>query len=742
MNKYIKKIVFNPNYYCFFILFLLSLVFFNTGGVLKRITGIIFFSGYIFFTGYIFFERFISKIIEIKMWIGSLLGMFISLSLLGLITSIFLYSVGFHNWALILIFVIHFLGILFLFRFPRKRIDFFKKYLQNEKSDFFNLKKDYTFLCLIVLYFLLVGIGFYLLADSETQEVIQSPWQTIVPTFIYIFFIATVLLGLLFYYKKIPISFVIFLAIVHSLLLHSFLPLSHELIYGADQWRHGANEARFLQGEGFLKPVLSSDTHLSFIERFDFGLVSYGQLWSLIVLFASFFGNTILFLNRWFIAILWSIIFPILLYFLATSIGWSEKKIKFLILSSFLPFTWIAGGSLTLPNSLGFLWWLILLSLLILRIKNPLSKKFLYMVVAGFVTALFSYSLYALLFGGMWFLVEVILKTENSFSLYKKNIARFVAANLVAFSIPLLEIVAAFSRFNLQHSWAQEFKQLLGNFFAIYLAFGPRPHDIDRGNIIFNQTPLAAFVPNLFSISRIWLVFFMLIFFLLIGIGIMRALKNKSLINSFLAWGALSITFMYSIARYALEGSQVLSRRLEHIVAFFWIIFFVQGTSYIYNLLFIHSVRFRRFIAILGIFFLGCAIAASYSLGPDVRTVSTSEYEAVKYIWQSEKKEVSHCVIADTYPLLALEFISEKKIIGGGFPIDQNFAQAELEKLFLEMQKNSNEELWNKALEIAKTKRCWLIVTKANFKNTSYSLGYQKDFISFGNVLIWRYNRQ
>ena len=45
-------------------------------------------------------------------------------------------------------------------------------------------------------------------------------------------------------------------------------------------------------------------------------------------------------------------------------------------------------------------------------------------------------------------------------------------------------------------------KQFIGNLLGWYVAAGPRPHDILTGNILFNQVPSYAFVPNLF-IERI-----------------------------------------------------------------------------------------------------------------------------------------------------------------------------------------------------------------------------------------------
>ena len=71
--------------------------------------------------------------------------------------------------------------------------------------------------------------------------------------------------------------------------------------------------------------------------------------------------------------------------------------------------------------------------------------------------------------------------------------AGFVATVLF---IPLLEIISGYSHFDRGVNFLTQIKQFIGNFTAYYLASGPRPHDIAVGNIIFNQTPAYAFVPN------------------------------------------------------------------------------------------------------------------------------------------------------------------------------------------------------------------------------------------------------
>jgi hypothetical protein len=147
-------------------------------------------------------------------------------------------------------------------------------------------------------------------------------------------------------------------------------------------------------------------------------------------------------------------------------------------------------------------------------------------------------------------------------------------------------------------------------------------------------------------------------------------------------------------------------------------------------------------VACGAIIVLSFAMSISYSLGPDTRAVSMDEFNAMEYVWYVEKESLATppCVIADTFPLLALEGISSKYIIGGGFPINQYFAQPEREALLQEMLKNPREEIWRQALDITKTNTCWLVVHTKDFHSNSFFNQHQLDVVEFGSVLAWKYS--
>jgi ssDNA-binding Zn-finger/Zn-ribbon topoisomerase 1 len=151
---------------------------------------------------------------------------------------------------------------------------------------------------------------------------------------------------------------------------------------------------------------------------------------------------------------------------------------------------------------------------------------------------------------------------------------------------------------------------------------------------------------------------------------------------------------------------------------------------------------FKKIGMAVGVIIFTSAITASYALGPDIHALSLDEYKAVQYIWDQEKNNTQHCVVGDTYPLLALEAVSHKRIIGGGFPIDQYFGQIEKEAVFQELKNNSRVEVWRNTLNLTKVNICWLVVNDKDFHKTAFSDQHKDDMLLFGDMLVWKYVRK
>ena len=633
------------------------------------------------------------------------------------------------------------------------------------------------------LYLVLIGLGFYLLHISQTGRSILSPWQTIHPAYIYVFAATTMFLGLLiiFYEPRTytpptipPLTgeganamrsspfvslprlgegrgmgymaffsgknFLILLLIIHSFLLRSYLPLTHQLLYGADGWRHIANEERILQGLPFLEPKLSGSlastpqptTHNLLT---TIGRLSYSELWYSSAALADTFHVNLLTVNKWLIPILWSLFFPLLMFAVGKALKWDDRQSLFLVWLSSLPFALQSAGSFTLPVNLGFLIWLLLFLVLLKRAdtENPRRGQIIFLLIGGIVT-LFGYSLFCLLFWLSWGLVELVQYWHRHGRL--SPVILIVVGIVSALFFSGVELGVKYSYVDLSVKWTHQVTQLIGNFSGWYLASGPRPHDIATGNIIFNQTPSYAFIANAFTMWRWWLVIFMILFWVVVIFGLREFWRRRTTPYSLLLTLSLGLTGSYIFSRYFLSGEQVLTRRLDIVLAFFFIILFTAGLMSLFKYV---PSKYQKSAQVGIIIILTMAIAASYSLGPDTNTVSMDEYHVMQYVWSQEQNNSTHCVVADTYPLLALEAISHKEIIGGGFPINANFGQPELIKSYRELTANPSFETWRDILNAQKTNDCWLVALRNNLQYNAFMAKDLGNLRFFNDTVAWHY---
>jgi hypothetical protein len=592
----------------------------------------------------------------------------------------------------------------------------------------------------VFFYLTTVFFGFYALFISKSNLRLNTPWQTIHPAYIYIFFISTFLLGIFVWQlQNFNKYFLLGIFILQTFLLHSYLPLTHELFYGSDQWRHMANEIRILNHEPYLNPQVVIHSPQSLIQKLDVGLISYFEYWYIAVFLVKLLSVNLISVNQWLLPILWSLVFPLALYQISKSLRFDSKKSLLVIWLGFLPFTWIVGGSISLPNGLGFLGWLFLFWLLVNYLEKPNQKIFLPLIFIAFLASFLGYILYAVVLAICILVAFALPRIQKINSPAYKNFARISMIFLGILVIPAMEILAGYSFWNWHHAWIFQIKQFVGNVLGVYIAFGPRPHDISTGNIIFNQVPSNSFVSNFFTDCRLTIVPFMLVFLSLVSIGIWQGLKSSLKSRHVLAALAIIFSGSYFVGRYILEGDQILSRRLEHVLAFFWIFSFLFGIEFLFSKLVFKNIIFKKVLGLTAIFIYTFAICISYSLGPDEKTLSASSFEAVQYVFEKDSQSENHCVLADTETLLALEAVSRKQIIGGGFPINQNFSQPEREEFFKKLSQNADQQTWIDALDLTKTNTCFLVVNKKDFKYNEFANQHLSDTKLFGDVVVWNY---
>lgn len=508
-----------------------------------------------------------------------------------------------------------------------------------------------------------------------------TPWQVLPSGYIYLFFVVTLLVGLAVVFSNFKSFYLLLLLILYSFLLHSYLPLSHPLIYGADGWRHIASETQILQGHWPVHPTLADGTQAGF----GVGDLSYGLFWLVSAELAKLLGISLIVITKWFQPILFSIAFPLLLWKLTEYLGLSTRVRLFTIWFSNLPFALQAAGSFSLPVNLGFLFFLGGLTILAARLGGRFWATNKLLIFYGVILA-FNYSLYLLLYLLAWTLLA-LLRLAAAHPARRRLIV--IGGGLMAMiTVPVIELFFGYSAIQ-PVSFFFAFKQFVGNLLGWYVAAGPRWHDIATGNILFNQPPLSAWVPNFLTRWRWWLPIFALGFWVSLDYISLVTLRQwlaraggnlaAAVARAWIVILTIGLFGSYFISRYLLAGEQALARRLEATLALLAILCFGFFKAKLISILPAarHPALWVTTVAIGAI-----AITASYSLGPDARAVSRDEYRAMEYVWSQEKSASKHCVIADTYPLLALEAISGKEIIGGGFPIDANFGQSERVALY------------------------------------------------------------
>jgi hypothetical protein len=628
---------------------------------------------------------------------------------------------------------------------------------------------------LATIWFLALSVSIFLLVSGRTGGGVITPWLVIPEAYVYL---SALSLGLLAYFissDAFSAKILLVFLSLQTFVVHSYLAFSHQLFFGADGWRHSASVERILAGLPLSSIALSNSTQ-SFIQYLNPGVIAYSHLWGLMLFFHAF-SFSLISIIAWLVPVLWSLVVPVTLFKLGKTFGWSDRTALSLGALALVPYALTAGGSFTLPNSLGFIIFLPSLILLTNRLKSGDRKWLKWLLVYG-LFLLTGYTLYAIIFWLLWGIAEVIFHLSLRASTQEERgnplefqvssvsgarggfmrlsqrdpwglrpdligtrndkLVKLVLVVVVALSIPAFELIAGYSQLPTSALVVLSgAKQFIGNLTGFYLALGPRPHAIATGNILLDQTPSYAFIANLLTEGRYWLVVIVCGIWLLLGVGLRRMWKSSDRIERWLAISILGLWGAYFVGRYVLQGEQILSRRLDMMLALSVIIILcAEGRKRLGALVTIPV--FRRYVPVGIIVVMAAFTAAVYTLGPTDRAMSTDEYQAASYVWDQEKTSLSgsFCVLADTYPLLALEAFSAKRIVGGGFPINQYFAQPERDRLLKALPEKFSVTDWQEALKLTKSNHCWFISSYANL--VEKTKGYPVK--QFSGIGVWRYD--
>ncbi len=581
--------------------------------------------------------------------------------------------------------------LLSLSRWRKKRENETEVFAQKQETV---LPSSTSFLAAVLL---LMAGAFYVLVRHQTGDEILTPWSVLPDYYPYLYLLIYLGLGLLIFTNNHAKTLLI-LFFVFSLLCHFDLSLTHQLVYGADYWRHLGTQNQILQGGGVV--VQNFAENPSLIEKINFGLYSYLGFWGLNVILNLFTGFDFLTLGKFVGPILWSLFVPVLFYALGRVLSLSKRLSLFLVWLSFIPSALLISGSFSLPATLHFIFWLFSLTLLLKANLKENRSQFWGLLFVGLLL-LSGYLLYAIIF-----FLALGLKLLNTLDIKNRlaDIVIWFSAGIggILF-LPLLEILSGYSQLSFKSDIFSAIKQFVGNLTGYYFVFGPRPHTIATGNILFNQTPDYAFVSNGLTAWSGWMLFVAIIF---IGLAIYGLYKFFVEEKEKRWLGILFIGLFggYFISRYLLNGENILARRLDTVLSTGLIIFFVYGISYL------QQYFSHRSVTVFTVIILAIFGSAIYTLGPVSKAVSFQEYLDYTDIAFQLKDENKYCVIADPYNLTVLEGVSTKQIVGGGFPIKGDFSQIELQTVLKDLEEGRDKnQIIAEAKQITGAKNCFVV---------------------------------
>ena len=596
----------------------------------------------------------------------------------------------------------------------------------------------------MVVYLLLWAAGVALLVGSTSDVVLRSPWQAIHHVFPYVFFFASIVFGIILFSRyKVPV--ILFTLILHTFLLHLFVPLSHVLPWGGDVWRHIAMEERVVASE-YIHPVLIGDT-VEMIPMFGVQIprlfshpqkLGYSMLWGMTSFIQYITGLSFEIIHICLVPLLFSFMVPVLLFRLGAVLFGTTRRGLWLAAASLILYPIQAAGSLTVPVSLGFVFFLFVLTIW----ATYLRYGYRYMRWMWWVTTallFFGYSLYAVL--GLLLLVYTYAYRyiKGISSLWIKRSVLGIGMGLSIFVIPVFEWLAG--------TWQmggvdilREIKQILGQWSGLYYISQIRDHDISSGNMLINQTPLYAYVETVFTVWRWWILGVLSGVYASVFVAMWFIIKDK--IDDrwrILLWFGISLFGGYLIGWHLGGGDRAIIRRLDLVLGLLIVLFACYGWVNIMDMLSIRLSRvWYKVVVMVSVLFVILLGVQTYISGPDEYVLHKDSYDAARIVATELEWENPQCIIADTWELLALERFTHAYIIGGGFPMVHGYGQPERVRLYHQLTSDFVGDELEVAHELTGDDSCVFITSVNNVDVEGVTALFGSDPERVGGVFIWR----
>ncbi len=728
-------------------LFLIVLLVFLLGQLLVwhiRAVGIVLFFLYVALVGN-WAREFLHRAFHLKLqsWLTLGLGWFFVFVLLGLFSSIL---VAWYRLTPLCVWSVFasvgfFVGL--LVRFWKTKIQLWKHHIdiglpQRIFSPLF--AKSWTLVIGIVV---LLVVLFIILFMSTSHAVLTTPWQTIPTWFLYMWVVVLFLVGFLVYSKQ-SIKVILFILIAASFVQHAYLPLTHVNPWGGDVWRHVGVEIQ-LQRSQFVNPTLFGPDHAW--EQLVHGYMpaiflqpqkyAYGNLWGITVLISDTLDSGLLHLNMWLVPIVWSLMLPLLLFYFGRILFDSWRSGLVLGWLSLIPYSWQALGGLTLPNSLGFVIFLFVLLLWFLARKVK-DRRAQYAVIFLSVLLLFGYSLYAIL---LWAILLITWFVDLLRKIQRPLIKIITTAFILSITILFLPVFALFSFLGNVPTVSNFFSRtihvvtsMIGWTFARHIL----PATTFTGNFFYNHILLRSFVSNIFTNFR-WHVFvLMIVIWIAVIIGLIALFKkNKDANWHILGFFTLMVCGGYGIGWVFFDGTHTLIRRLDPVIVLVMLFFFVYVLAL--SLSHIRRQMVKQIAVVIYLLLFSWFGTTTYASGPNIRVVSSDEAQVAHYLVAQEVHKTHSCVLADTWELLVIEGISGRQIIGGGFPINSNYAQPQRVWLYQQLLANPYVQLGANAEKITYGDHCWFVLPKADISTSTQAIlsTFASSTVEMNTLEVW-----
>ena len=611
--------------------------------------------------------------------------------------------------------------------------------------------KKIVYFAWVIVFVLSLLLLFY----ARTGEYIRSPWTVIHPLYIYAWLGISLFLGLLVF-SKIKLKHFLLIIILSSLLFHAYLLIPYEMGFGGDKWRHIGAERWLMQGKVYEPALFSEDVSYKQLGPFKVPEVlvvgnktSYANMWGLVIALSWLSGIDVFYIDLILGFLLFCIFLPFLL--LKLSLFFSQKK-EFLYLMVLMPFLFYpfqAYGSITMPLTFAFLPFLFSLIFVCKYFTQPKPGKNLFFLLVVFIPFLyFNYLLYLILFLEVVVLAVLIKNVKHSKKIFIPLIV--ICSILLLLFIPFLQTNGQYSWFKTEGPVKTELFKALKDFPVRLLssqAIFPRIYGLEQDNWLY-ATINRQLSRSIFLQVLPWVFILTPLLWLLVIFGFIQFRKLRNF-NLGMLFGLMLIVVLINqmISSYFMDGNHLLTKRLVVFTSFLFFIPLSWGISCLAQ-----KISTRAVIFALALF-LALVSTTVYASGPKFQIVTTDEFKTAEYIWQQIRSGDSphsgtvpnNCVLANTWPLLALEAVSGRGVVTGGFPYYYEYRQPERVQLFDNMNKNPSVRYLEKSLEITGAKECYFITEErwvyydkrqGIINRLNQLLGEHKEI---GKVMIWLY---